>query len=548
MPKLFIPADINEISRGIKFIENLLIQCRIKGKAKNQALLISEESLVRLIENASEGAEIEINVHRFYSTANITISAAGKPMDSDDLQLDLSAGEIGHDSEEAIRSMLLRAFSDRMAYVRKGEYNFIKINAGYKERVFAIRTTAALLLALICSLLLIPLLPENVSLWIRDQFLAPIQQIFINMLQLVTAPAVFFSTTTAVAQFTAFSDPGKVSGKVIIGYFITSVLAVFMGFGLFQLIDPGENSAMIFRSMAYVRQIDQIIPENAGLIERIVNFIPNNVVAPFMNTDAVQLLVVALLAGLALGRAGGYSYKLLDLSEALNRFFTVMVEIVAKLIPPATFFISLLTLSTFRVSALIAGAEIFGMVLLGLFCLLIFYLLLVAFAGRLNPLTFIRKYWRHMWNTFFAGSSISAIPDSIRCCEKDFGVSPSVTAFSIPFGAISNLDGSCIYLTIAGLFLAKICGVNLLGKDILTIGFMVIVLSIGSTITPGSVLLALAMLMNEMNISLSALSILLGINALIEMFLAMCNTAGDVAMTLVISRTENLLDIETYKK
>ena len=111
-----------------------------------------------------------------------------------------------------------------------------------------------------------------------------------------------------------------------------------------------------------------------------------------------------------------------------------------------------------------------------------------------------------------------------------------------------NLDGNCIYLTIAGLFLARLCGIELFGSDIISMVFAINILSIGAPITPGSALLCLFVLLTQMGVSLNIIILIMGVNFFIEMILAMANTMGDVAITLVVARSENLIDLEKYNK
>jgi Na+/H+-dicarboxylate symporter len=186
--------------------------------------------------------------------------------------------------------------------------------------------------------------------------------------------------------------------------------------------------------------------------------------------------------------------------------------------------------------------------LAGLMLIMLFYCLTILIRGRLNPIVFLKKYLPEMKNTFVQGSGIASIPDTIRCCQLDFGISPKVYSFAIPFGATVNLDGNCIYLSIAGLFLARMCGIELFSTEVVSMVFAIIILSIGAPITPGSALLCLFVLLTQMGVSLDMTILVMGVNFFIEMFLAMTNTMGDVAISLTVARSENLVDLKTYYK
>ena len=141
---------------------------------------------------------------------------------------------------------------------------------------------------------------------------------------------------------------------------------------------------------------------------------------------------------------------------------------------------------------------------------------------------------------------MAAISKTIRTCKNSLGISPKVCSFSIPFGAIVNVDGNCIYLAVSGLFLARLCGVDIFGTNLIPIMFTVLILSLGAPIAPGTVNICLAVLLGQMGVSLSAISLIIGINGIAEMLLSASNVVGDVAVSLAVAKSENLLNTEVF--
>ena len=543
MPKISLPANQSEIHNGVEFIEQTIRKYRFKNKEVMKTLLIAEESMVRLISKTEADAQMQISIRYRYGTAEITISAAGAPLEAEGPQIDLTVGDMGHDSEETIRSILLQAFSDKITYTRKGEYNFIKITAGVRERVFLNRTLAAMAAGLVVVFVLSLTLPQTAVEMLADNFLYPLQTIFLNALQLVTAPTVFFCILSNVSRYASFSDPGRVSRKVITGYTLTSIFAVLVGIFIFELLQPGAWVEGILAP--YIGEVQDIDFGNS-ILELIINIVPTNIIAPFSNTNAMQLLFIAFLGGIVLGGTGRYTAELRTAADALDSFFSATAGIVSNMIPVMTFFTVILCVAYFDFVSLNIGLEVLGVTVLGMVLILASYMMLVL-ASRLNPITFLRKYAPNVASAFLGGSSIHAIPETMRACEKKFGVSPKVFSFSIPFGAIGNLDGNCVYLTIAGLYMARLYGVSFFGRELVSIIFVVVILSVGAPIVPGSVMVTLTMLMNTMGLSPVGISFIIGINVIIEMLLTVCNTIGDVAITLVVARTEGLLNLNIYR-
>lgn len=546
MAKLFVPAAQDEIGRGLDFIEDTLTQYRLNGKEIQEALLLSEESMVRLINNAPAGEELHISVKRHRGLCIIKLSTPGPvlPQESGaDLELDLNSRDLGRDGEEIIRSLLLHAYADKIHAIRKGRYNVIEITAGTPERVFAIRTVSALLAALAAGLLLNLLLPDMAKQTLDTYVLVPIENIFVNCLKLITAPMVFFSIISAFSRYASFSDPGRVSLKVLVGYLCTSIIAIIVGLGVFQLLKPGTVGLLTtFASQAVPLPADQ----QPSFLTTLVGIVPANIIEPFINMNTVQLIFLALLCGVATGRAGGHSAMLRCATDALCTLCSKAAALLVGFIPVATFASTVSMLLNIGGKILLSLAEMVGTVLLGFALMVIVYCLIIVIAGRLNPILLLRKQIPLMKEVFIQGSSTNAMPKTIRFCKNSLGISPRVYSFSIPFGAVANLDGNCIYLTVAGLFLARLCGVELFSKDIIPLVFTIFVLSVGAPITPGSALLCLTVLLSQMGVALPAVSIIFGVNAIMEMLQAVSNTTGDISISLAVAKSENLLDTDIY--
>lgn len=544
MVKTVVPARLSGIADGLDFIEETLKEYKFKPKFIREAMLLSEETMVRLIDNASAVGTIHIHIKKKRGLATITLSAPGPDMTAMPLgDLGVSEDDIGRENESAIRGILLKAYEDKTRYARKGKYNFFTVTVGMPEKVFAIRTLAALAIALVTGFILQLTLNDAAKLALDRCFLMPIDEIFVHLLMLVAAPTVFFSIAVSVASYSSFSDPGRVSVKTFIGYAVTSIAAIGVGIGMFKVFKPGVNG--LLSKIVSDNVINNVGAKN-NLIQTIIDIVPSNIVDPFQNVDTLQLIFLALIFGVALGRIGDYSAALRNMIEALNTIFTKTVSMIMNVIPIVAFASTISLMLNIGRGIVVSIFEMLGVVLIGVATMMLIYCLLVLIVGRVSPFTFIKKYAPMMKETFILGSGLAALPKTMRCCKNSLGISPKVYSFSIPFGASFNMDGNCIYLTIAGLFIARLCGVQFSSSQIVPLFFTVLILSIGAPITPGTTIVCLTIILNQLGISLTAVSVLFGINAVVEMFLGMSNTAGDVAVSLAIARTEKLLNTEVF--
>ncbi len=541
------PADINAIGDCLDFIEHTLQDMRNRRKAVLEAMLISEEVLVRLIEKAAPSGRLRIMIRRELGLCQVRISTAGDPFTRDDLKtssdLDLDSEDMGSDTEDALRDILLKAYYNKIRYKNKGGVNTVSVTVGMPEQKMALTNALSFVLAIIAGCILAAVLPKSVHSGMVTYVLEPVTFLFLKALRLIAAPAIFFSIVAVVSKFANFSDPGRVSVKIFINYIWTSVAAVVIGLIMFRVFNPGREG--ILSTFARNAAVQQNTALADSMLQTVMEIVPDNIISPFLNVNTLQLMFLAILVGIALGMIGDYSAVLKKFFEACNALFLKIADIVVTVAPVVIFCATVLLLLSVGPGCLDSLLQM-GLVFLGaLAVMMAVYCIVIAFNG-LNPFVFLKKYAGNMRTTFILNSSIAAIPQTISCCKNKLGISPKVYSFSIPFGATANMDGNAIYLMIAGLFLAKLCGVEVFGKDIVGMIIMVAVLSMGAPITPGSTILCLFALLSQMHVSIHAICLILGINAIFEMFTSMSNTLGDVSMTLSVAKSEGLMDKDVF--
>ena len=197
-------------------------------------------------------------------------------------------------------------------------------------------------------------------------------------------------------------------------------------------------------------------------------------------------------------------------------------------------------------SSILAVIQFCGVFVLALAAMMLVYCMMILIFGKLNPLIFIKKFASNMLTAFSLGSSNAAMPFNMETCRQ-LGISPRVSSFSIPLGATVNMDGTSVYLMIAGLFLARVFGIEISAAQMIEMTVGIIILSLGAPGIPGSGLICLSVLLGQIGVPIEALSLMIGIDALMGMFRTATNVTGDVAISLIVAKTENMLDIEKYK-
>lgn len=535
------PLKSDGICESLLFIEETLKKFRVKQRDLLEALLISEETMMLLCEHAPENANIEITLTRQLGVPRIKLTAPGTPMALDEHLGTVSIDQLGEETENAIRSVMLRSYSDSIKYRHSHAKNTLTIVTGIPERILATRTIAAIVFAAITAVLLRQIVPEAAVQWIIANLLGPAESLFISALMCITAPAVFVSITCSMFRFEGFSELGESGKTVVATYLMTSVAAVLIGMFVFELFSPGEVGILAF-------QPGNDGAEGFSLLAILATLIPPNIVEPFISVNSLQLMVVAITIGAALTMSGKRTRHLKVLLEEMDVLCGKVSSLVMRTVPIVVYCSIANTLMGSDLRVLTSAGELIAVLIAGMAALLVLYCLILIFVVRLNPLPFLRKYVPAMKSVFLKGSSVAAIPMNMRISRRQLGVPKSICSFSIPLGSTINMDGNCVCLTIISLFFARICGVTFGTNELIVLLMLVVILSLGAPIAPGTLILCLVTLLTQMGIDISVISLVIGINFILEMLLAMVNSVGDVVVALLVARKEGTLDLDTYKR
>jgi Na+/H+-dicarboxylate symporter len=282
--------------------------------------------------------------------------------------------------------------------------------------------------------------------------------------------------------------------------------------------------------------------------DTIVGIVPTNFLNPFLESNMLQLIFLAVVCGIAAGLIGKYSAMLTELFQACNELFLKITTLFIKFMPLAVFCSFTSMILSMGTRSMLTLLGMFGTFLFGLACMMAIYCLMMLALARLNPLPFLRKYAPVMVQVFSMASSNASIPVNMEACEKKLGISRRVFSLSIPLGATLNMDGTCVHLAVFALALAKVYGVPIGGGMLLSMIVSIIVLSMGAPGIPGSGLICLSVLLTQMNVPVEAIGLVMGIDSLIGMFRCMSNCLGDVAVTSIVAKSEGQMDMEVYRQ
>lgn len=522
------------------FIEDALTKYKLKKRDLMESLLISEEILVQLSESAQEDSNVQVSVTRWLGVPRINFVSTGDVIDMGDQSIGVSLNDLD-DTENSIRNMMLHSFSDSIRYRHSKSKNYVTIITGIPERELANQTIIALILSVVFGSVFRFFFPNSFNQSLVDNFLGPIETLFISSLTFIASPAIFVSITCSILRFDGFTELNRSGKRIIFTYVTTSCIAIFIGVLIFYLFKPGNIGIL-------PSQMGESVIGNLTILEMLTDAIPSNIIEPFLSGNSLQLIVAALIIGLALNLS---TKKVSALKEVLSELDIVCGNVATIIMKTVPFVVFCSTTRVFLLASMdvyVAIGHLILTLLIGLLAMLLFYSLYLLIRIRINPILFLRKYLPIMKDIFLKGSSLAAIPINLRFCKRQLGIPQNVSSFVIPLGATINMDGTCVCLSIVTLFFARICGITLTGSDIAILLFMIFVLSLGAPIAPGTIILCMATLFGQMGISLEGISFLIGLNFILEMLLGMVNSMGDVVIALDVARREGTLNYELCNK
>lgn len=529
-----------------EYIGSELVKLGVGTKFARKTELLSEETVAMFSEHAPESAPLKVRISRFFGDVSVSLFMQGTEFDPAGHTDEIGADPDEIASENALRSILIRSHGEKYKYRNKGGVNCARIFTGETEQKSRNYTMIALILGVLFGLFARFVLPAGTTQFMCDYIMDPVKTVFMNALNIIIAPVVFFSIVTCFSQFDSIKDFGKLGVKVLGMYLFTTLIAVGLGIGMFHLLRPGTFG--FAASMEFSGGISPNIADAAdtSLLDTIVNIVPSNFVRPFVESNTLQIIFLAVLCGIAVGAIGQYSKSLKDAFEALNSLFLKLTSMIAKFIPFAAFASLTIMVVSFDMDSFLSVAAGAGVALLCYAVMMSIYGLLILVLARLNPLKFFKKTREGMLASFTLSSSSAAMPTNLRIATDKLGIAPRVAHFSIPLGATINMDGYCIFLTVMGLFLARAFGVEVSASSLVSLALMVILLSLGAPGVPGSGLVCLGVILKTINVPVEAIGLIIALNTILDMFDTMNNTTGDLAASLIVAKSEKLLDKEVY--
>lgn len=362
--------------------------------------------------------------------------------------------------------------------------------------------------------------------------------LFISSLKMLVVPVVFFSIVCGVSNLNNITSLGKIGGKSILFYLLTTSIAITLALIVAKIIDPG------FVGEVGVEQSFSK-KESPSIFEVITGIVPSNPIKALVEANMLQIIFFAVLLGATINLLKDRSKKLKENFNIFNELFLKMIEVIMKFAPYGVFFLIFKTFFTQGFETIFNLASYFFSVLVILFIHMFFtYGSLIVLFTKISVYKFFSKMKNTLLFAFSTASSAATIPVTLKTVEKDLGVDKSVASFTVPLGATINMDGTAIMQGVATVFIANVYGIDLFLSDYLSVIFIATLASIGTAGVPGVGLIMLTMVLDQVGLPADGIAIIIGIDRILDMTRTAVNVTGDAAISCVIAKLENKIDIK----
>jgi len=379
------------------------------------------------------------------------------------------------------------------------------------------------------------------QLFVIDGLLQVVGSAFVSALKMMVVPLVFVSLVVGVTALSDLKALGRIGIKALSLYLTTTAIAVTIALTLAGIVGPGQGFDAGETTATFNGKTAP------PLTQVLINLVPTNPVAAMAEGNMLQIIVFALLFGVAVTMSGARGKHVLNLFTDLDAVIMHMVEWIMRLAPYGVFALITRTFATQGLDLLLPLAAYF-LTLTAALMIQMFgvYPLLLRLLGSLSPFTFLKKMRDPAAFAFSTASSGATIPVTLHTVEHKMGVKKSIASFSVPLGATINMDGTAMMQGVATVFIANVYGIDLSITDYLLVVLTATLASIGTAAVPGVGLVTLTMVLGQVGLPVEGIALVIGVDRLLDMMRTVCNVTGDCVVSCIVAKSEKSLDLTIF--
>ncbi|MFD1706020.1 dicarboxylate/amino acid:cation symporter [Siminovitchia sediminis] len=386
---------------------------------------------------------------------------------------------------------------------------------------FVLQIFAAFILAIIAGLIFGE----------RATVVQPLGDLFLRLIKFIIVPLILSTIVVGVTGAGNINKLGKLGGKAISYFLVTSFFAITLGLIAGFVFQPGKGIDVTPGGEA----VEPAATD--GVIATLLNIIPTNPIEALTTGAVLQIIFFAIFLGVAITLVGEKAQPVQHFFDGLAEIMYKITGIVMKLVPLGIFGLLAPIVGTHGASVLMPLIKvIIAMIVAVIIHVAVVYSTAVKLLGKMSPLKFFKGIFPAASVAFATCSSSGTLPVTMKNTQENLGVSKETSSFILPLGATINMDGTAIYQGLAVMFIAQYYGVDLTAAQILIVMLMGTLASIGAAGVPGAGLIMLTMVLTAVNLPLEGIALVAGIDRILDMFRTSVNIVGDASACVVVEK------------
>ncbi|RRO12484.1 dicarboxylate/amino acid:cation symporter [Flavobacteriaceae bacterium 14752] len=387
---------------------------------------------------------------------------------------------------------------------------------------------------------------------IITDWIKPFGNIFINSLKLIAVPLILASLIKGVSDLKDISSLSQMGLKTIVTYILTTLIAVSIGLGIVNLIQPGasidedtrQELLDAYAGDAELKKQDAERQKESGPLQALEDLVPDNIFgAASDNSNMLQVIFFAIFFGIGLILIPDKQSKpVKDFFDGFNEVILKMIDIIMLAAPYGV----LALMAALVVEA--PSADLFYALLYyslavvsGLALMILVYILIVWIFTKKSPGFFLKGISPAQLLAISTSSSAATLPLTMERVEEHMGVDAKVASFVLPIGATINMDGTSLYQAVAAVFIAQAFGMDLTLGTQLGIIATATLASIGSAAVPGAGMVMLVIVLGQAGIPEAGLALIFAMDRPLDMLRTSVNVTGDAAVSMLIAKSQDQL-------
>lgn len=378
--------------------------------------------------------------------------------------------------------------------------------------------------------------------WIK-----PFGTIFINSLKLIAVPLILASLVKGVSDLKNIAQLSSMGGRTIGMYLFTTLTAVTIGLTIVNVIKPGDTLSdetrtellSAYATDAAAKQSVAAAQKEAGPLQALVDLVPSNIFNAMQdNGNMLQVIFFAIFFGIGLVLIPKQKAKAVkDFFDALNEVILKLIDLIMIAAPYGVFALLAALIAEAPSADLFKALGLYtATVLIGLICMILFYIFLVRIFTRKKIGFFLRGISPAQLLAFSTSSSAATLPVTMERVHEHLGVEEDVSSFVLPIGATINMDGTSLYQAVAAVFIAQAFGMDLSLSAQLGIIATATLASIGSAAVPGAGMVMLVIVLAQAGIPEAGLALIFAVDRPLDMCRTTVNVTGDASVSMLVAK------------